>query len=516
MVDATLNAAADPVMDTMTGATKEAEYSVTQLRTMMGEEFRALTTTALVDRYKFFRGAGVTFGGDRDLYLIFGYNDFLTPLDYRSRYERGGIAGRVVDALPKATWRGQGTLVEDEDPKIDTKFEKDWQSLDKRLKIWPTFERADILSRVTSFAVIMIGVKGAGGTETPLPKGTGPDDVIFLSDPYMGGAGPSVSRGVRVRPAREAIVADATITDWDTDVTSPRFGRPLYYQLSRVNAAIPLPALRVHWSRIIHFADGAIEDGIFGEPALRRPWNYFDDLEKVCGGGAEAFFLRANKGTQFDIDKGVKNLSTEEKKDFKEQIDAYVHGMTRVLRTRGVNVTDLGSNVADFSNPIDAIVTLIAGTSTIPKRILTGAEAGELASSQDRENWRDQVIGRQTGYAEPFLLRQLADRLIENGYLTEPKDYKAEWQHTQVMTEDERSAGALSWAQVNAAQGSIVFTDDEIRDHWYGMDPLPPAVKQAIADAKAAVDATKAAALNPAAVNPAKDAVPPAKDVKTP
>ena len=67
--------------------------------------------------------AGLTFGGARDLYQALGYQRKLLPQDYRDRYKRNGIAARVVEAFPKATWRGGAELIEDEDPTETTDFE---------------------------------------------------------------------------------------------------------------------------------------------------------------------------------------------------------------------------------------------------------------------------------------------------------------------------------------------------------------------------------------------------------
>src|ERR1019366_8703222 len=100
-----------------------------------------------------------------------------------------------------------------------------------------------------------------------------------------------------------------------------------------------------------------------------------DDLDKCTGGGAEAFWLRANAGLHLDIDK---DMALPQAKDtvaaLKEQAEDYQNQQTRWLRTRGVTVSHLGSNVANFSGPADAILTQIAGTRKMPKRILTGSE----------------------------------------------------------------------------------------------------------------------------------------------
>lgn len=431
-------------------------------------ELRA-ATSVLLERMQFLRAAGLSFNGLRDMYNILGYPRVISPAQYRDRYARGGIAGRVVDALPKATWRGGGEVIEDEDPKVSTSFEEAWVALNTRLNLWSIFQRLDILAQQGRYAVLLLGAPGDFGQE--LPKGK-PEQLVYMT------------------PFAEE---DARVMEWQIDEHDPRFGQPTKYQLSRLTAnslanlgswgvpAFSPQALQqpVHWSRIIHVpAEGILDNEVFGPPALERVWNLLDDLDKVIGGGAEAFWLRANQGLHLNIDKTTANVKPEELTDLNTQADEYQHQMRRILRTRGVEVNELGSDVANFSNPADAIVTQISGSKAIPKRILTGSEMGELASSQDRENFRDQVNGRQTSYADPTILRQFVNRLIAYRYLPEPKKgaeaYQVKWAHVQVLTEQEKAQGAKDWASVNQTQGAPVFLNREIRDKWYGFEPLTP------------------------------------------
>lgn len=436
-------------------------------RTSEIAEIRA-AASVLIERIQWMRQAGITFEGLRDLYEVLGYARLLTNRNYRDRYYRGGIAKRIVDAFPDATWRGGVTLIEDEDPKVTTPFEQAWEDEDKRLKIISTLLRADKLAGLSAYAVILIGAPGM--LQDELPKGS-VGKLLFLS-PFSGGGGPNFTGN---NQQTMIVDADAMIKEYELDSSNPRYGLPKYYQLRRVNLLTSESwGPSVHWSRIIHIAEGCLDDEVFGIPTLECVWNLLDDLDKVTGGGAEAFWLRANQGFHINFDKDMKDIKPEQKTQLNESLERFKHGIDRFIRTRGVDMTPLGSDVANFLNPADAILTQIAGAKKIPKRILTGSEMGELASSQDRDNWKDQINGRQTGYAEPFILRRLVDRLIDYGYLPTPSKgvdaYDVKWAHMQVMTEDEKASGAQKWAEVNAAAGVTVFSAADIREHWYEMD----------------------------------------------
>lgn len=435
-------------------------------------ELRA-SASVLLQRMQFLHSAGLTFGGNRDVWGVLGYPQVLSTRAYVEKYLRGGIAGRIVDALPNATWRGTVEILEDRDPHKDTEFEKAWKNLDSRFNLQSRLLRVDKLSQLSNYAVLLIGAPG--NLEDELPKGK-PEQLMYFAS-YLGGGGPTTLSNIH-RPG-VSDDADITIYEYETDHTNERFGLPRLYQLRRGEHAgsIAGQSLAVHWSRIIHIADGCLFDDVFGPPSLERVWNLLEDLEKVTGGGAEAFWLRANQGLHLNIDK---DMTVDDAKfavnSLKEQAEDYKHQLTRWLRTRGVDANVLGSDVANFEAPADAIITQIAGSKAIPKRILTGSEMGELASSQDRDNWKDQVNGRQTQYAGPYIVRPLVDRLIKYGYLPTPikgeMAYEVVWPHIEVLTESEKAEGAAKWASVNQTQGTIVFPSAEIRDHWYGREPI--------------------------------------------
>lgn len=432
-------------------------------------ELRTATNT-LVERLQWMRQAGITFHGARDLYEVLGYSRQLTGRMYRDRYARGGIAGRVVEALPHATWRGDLQIVETADAGTpSTPFEKAWAGLELRLQLKAVLQRVDILSMLGSYAVLFLGAPGSPSDALTVQSPVAPDNLWYAT-PFSGGGGP----GMGVGAARQTgdIDADATITAFEQDPKSPRFGQPLTYALRRLDIQAPELRLPIHWSRILHVAEGILDNEVYGQPALERCWNLLDDLDKVTGGGAEAFWLRANQGMHLDVDPTM-TIEEPERKRLKEHAQDYKHELTRMLVTRGVDAKVLGSDVANFGPPSDAILKQIAGSKSIPLRILTGSEMGELASSQDRDNWKDQVNGRQTGYAGPYIVRPLIDRLVAYGFLPSPSGgplvYIVRWPHIQTLTEAEKFAGAQAWANINKAAGVTVFTADEIRDKWYSM-----------------------------------------------
>lgn len=448
-------------------------------------ELRALAS-AMTERLALARVLGATHGGKRDIYGVLGYDDTITTMQYRARYERGGIAKTAVDAMPTAVWRGNGEIFEDEDPDNETEFEKQWKALNDQHHVWSTLQRAHVLASLNRFSAILIGTPGS--LEAPLPKGQ-PGTVLYLRP--IGGnidnSSPSNNTRTSVNSAPDASI---TVKKYDEDPRSRRFGLPLNYSLLGAAFSESVRSLSVHYTRIVHIPSrGFLDNELFGPPVLEAVWNYLLDLEKVEGGGAEAFWLRANKIRQIDVDKKMTLNPDSKQADaeltaLREQIELLDHQLSRTIRTRGVNINDLGSDVADFSGPQGAILSLIAGTLRIPQRVLIGSEAGSMASDQDRDNWNDQVSDCRTDYAHPIVLRPFINRLIEFNYLPTPAQWEPEWPDEGAMTIVETFDAAAKLAEVNNKMGEIVVTQNEVRE-FLNYEPFTDAELQQMKEDKA-------------------------------
>ncbi len=417
----------------------------------------------LFDRQQFMRLAGVQFDGKRDLYNIFGYDRIVTANQYRDEYARGGIAKRIVEAFPKATWRGGIDLFEDEDPEVVTPFEQAWRDLEQKHHIWNTLQNADILAGLSTYSAILIGAPGDLSTE--LPKNA---KLLYLA-PFFGGGGPG-DQGRSASTRTQSSDTDVTIETFDTDPTSERFGEVLIYRLRRTDLSSPLLSREVHWTRVIHVAEGALDNLVYGVPTLENIWNLLFDLEKVTGGGSESYFQRAKHSMNLNIQKDV-SFTPAQLDDLKTKYEEFQHGITNVLPTRGMDVKLIEGAVANFSNAVDSILKQIAGSKGIPLRILTGSEMGSLASEQDADNFEAQVQDRRTGYAGPMIVRKIVDRLIEYGYLPTPKQYDVEWPVKERMDEAQKADLALKMVQVNATYQGEVFSEEEVRERSFGLKP---------------------------------------------
>lgn len=378
--------------------------------------------------------AGKTFDGNRDLYKYLGYKRVLTYQDYYDRYKRNGIARRVVNTPATATWRNF-PIIQDKGLEEETPFLIELNKLTSKLKFFHYAERADKLAGIGRYSVMLVGVRdGRTDLSQPIGKVSGSQDVLYLS---------VFSEG------------NAEINTLDVNPTSERFGLPETYRVkfSKENISLPNTSLNsvpvvVHHTRVIHISDGLLEDDVFGDPRLECVWNYLDDLEKISGGTAEAFWRVVDRGMAFIIDKEAE-LGEDEAEELEDEIDAYVNRMKRFMRLKGMDVKTLGSETPDPRGAFSTVAALIAGTVGIPNRVLFGSERGELASSQDEKNFNARIKERQQSYAGPMIVIPFINKLISIGALPAPinGEYELIWPDLSTLSQQEEADIAARNAQ---------------------------------------------------------------------
>jgi hypothetical protein len=405
-------------------------------------------------------GYGTSHNGARDYFDVLGYPKQLSIHDYLVKFERDPLGGRIVEFPPDETWRDTPTVKDgrDKDALDDTTFTNAWSDFAERMRVYHYCQRADILCGIGRFSILLIGVADGGDLESEVKRVTSLDQILYL------------------RPYGEQSVE---VAEYENDPASPRFGLPRIYTVTfaDTNTLGNLGTIqrRVHASRVIHVAEGLLENDVYGMPRLQRVYNLLDDILKLVGGAAEASWLLMRKGFVLNIDRDI-NAADINADNIKEQFDEYEHGLRRFMTTQGVNVSDLGSEVVDPSGPFSVIIGLISAATGIPQRILLGSERGELASSQDGANWAGAIASRQLNFAEPTILRPLIDRLIAWGAMPPPTQgrYTVVWDELFELNDQERAAIAVAWADAIQKLAAVYGEPPVTMEEWRGdFTPFP-------------------------------------------
>lgn len=403
---------------------------------------------------------GVQFDGARDLYETFGYKRFPDVQDYQNMYDRHGLGHRIINKFADSTWNRTPVLIDGEQrsdtlDKGATSFLKEWVALAKRLGVTQIMRQADIMSQIGRYAVVFLGTSGTDYTQ-PSKKGGG---LFFLS------------------AYGEAVT---TIEGLIQDVKNEKFGMPDRYtiQFNYQDEGLVMPGgTSIHHTRVIHIAEDKLGSRIYGTPRLQAPINRLWDLEKTTGGGAEAAWLAVWGGMLFTATEGMDlpDEGSAEARSMDEQMNKFFHRMQRYAVLKGVEAQNLGSQTVDIDKIYTTLKTDLAGTVGIPQRILFGSERGELASSQDMQEWNSLIETRRTNHAEPEVLYPFVDWCISMGVLPPPKsgEYKCEWYPPYSMTMMEKAQYANALAQgANSISGGVPETAMDVNE-WRVAGGLP-------------------------------------------
>lgn len=442
---------------------KDRIVNVIRNLVLVHKQMNALSTT---------NSAAPMFAKDRQYYTEFGYNNQPTFTDKLRKYRRQDIAGRVIDAEPLAIWSKPPTLKGPPEEWITR-----WEKVVKSVNLWPVFQRLDKLAGLDTYAVLLIGVEGINSFEQPLelrgrPRNVTPDNptgsrkLLYLQ-PYAAEHAKIIRLEERInnpnfgKPSMYDITSEAGSSYFASNNPSPNETTvrqlPLFQNGGKssesfnptgaLNNAGQSRTLRVRSDYIVHIAENILEDDVYGFPRMDRIYNLLDDALKVSGSSAESFWLQCYKGIQFDVDKEV-NLSEDDVIALEAQVDEYVNKLRRVIQTKGVTVNPLDAKTVDPKSHFDVIVSLISGATGIPKRILFGSEAGQLASQQDRANWAERIDQRRTMFAEVTMLKPFIQKCISLGILPEfdVDEIEYEWPESYQLSQLEK-------AEVSARKG---------------------------------------------------------------
>lgn len=420
------------------------------------------------------------FGGKRDLAAALGYQPLLHYENYLARYARGDIAGRIVEIPPEATWSTLPRLTNDEQLEAVKPVSKKFQRLAERVQLRRMLEKADVLAGIGRYSVLLIGFDDKRALDEPVQAGSvGADGVLY------------------VQPFSEM---SALPIELELDTSSSNFGRPKIYQLDlahgltqdqglaatllrkHVKATFSGPTTRrVHASRLVHIAEGTLEDDLFGRPRLRRVWDRLDDLAKTVGGSAEVFWMVANRGLQFDVDKEMR-LNDDDKKDLDAQMEAYVNGLSRIFKTKGIKIqglNELGSGNVNPRQVFAVIAALVVGATGIPYRMLFGTERGQNINEQDRKAWLEQVAARRDTFGNEVVLRPFIDKLVHAGALPAvARESQIVWPMIHDDMHRAEVADVIARAEANHAKakanGGAALATSEFRSIYLGLSPQKP------------------------------------------
>lgn len=383
----------------------------------------------------------------KDINAECGYPYQPTVFMYRQWYDREGIATRVVNVYPDECWSVYPELYEDE-ASNETAFEKVWGELldTPGMNPWTYLHRADSLSGIGAFGILLLGFDDGGDLAEPVPGvlPTGEKDPDYKEERKL----------LYMRAFDQTLVQ---VQSYETDPGNPRYGQPLYYYVKFTDplllAASVQPALQdytmktVHWSRVIHFADNRMSSEVFGVPRMQPVLNRLFDLRKILAGSGEMFWRGAMPGWAFETPPELGTDVEMDDKSLRDQFEAWANGLQRYVALTGMTAKSLAPQVSPPTAHVEEQLRAICTALGVPMRIFQGSESGHLASTQDAETWNRRLKRRQEAYINSFVIRPFVERLVAVGVLPKPKKLFINWNDLNAMSDEQKSDIALKKSQ---------------------------------------------------------------------
>ena len=353
-----------------------------------------------------------TQGKERNYDRIFGYNKNPSYSSYCNLYQRNPIAHRITNEMVTKLWAAKPQIIIENNEAQTRTLNNAIEEFD----ILNVMEQADLKAFLGGWSIIRI-LPGQLNTPTRFDAFAGNELTVKLED-----------RNV------------------------PEYGQITEYVIKKTNT--PIKA-----KDAIHVANNSHFDRIKGVPGLKSIYNTLQDIGKVIGSSAESIWLAAAQRSILQIeqqgggDDKVVEATLKNMKDIQE-------GIIRNMAIVNGQVSDTQQSAVSPTDHFTVLTQQISAATGIPTRILTGSERGNLASTQDEENWRVQLRTRQVNHIETQILRPVLNNLFNSNLFTQ-QNLTASILWEEVSSEDGRIADATKIAALLIQLETIIALDEQ-------------------------------------------------------
>ena len=356
---------------------------------------------------------------------------------------REPIAHRVVFTVAHDIFDNWFTLKLEGDEKGEKSkvFDKQIQTELTRLKAKEELTRMSVFERAYQYGILVLGYEQSG-------------DKFQLSE--------EVENPTSLRYIKAYGPTQITRVDEVKDRDDPRYGLPLIYNIKRSGIA----NLKVHYSRVIHFATRLIDHDWKGLSVLDPIWDDLTTIRNICWGMGQTMY---RYGSGFpDI-----TFTGAEQEDIQDWIDAggldnwnartgFVHNENQTFEFKGPEGHAL--NPVNFYLP--PMERISCGTG-IPLAILRGVQAGALTGSEvNQQEYYGLISDEQSGYESGIhKLINIIQSLTKSDKPTKTDqevEFQFEWQSGFEL--DEKKKAEIEQLQIQTLVAKAQFmTRNELR-----------------------------------------------------
>lgn len=399
-----------------------------------------------------------------NVYKDYGYPENPTFWDFYKAYKRNPIGRAGIDRPVDKTWQDNPCIVVEGDVHTETPDERRIRLAFSRLMLWTKLKKADVRGRVGEYSALILRFADSKPFHEPVDRVPGGLDGL-----------------VEVIPAWSE---QLKVSMWDTDTASPTYGQPMMYEFNEAEVDDTdaqnqrVRSFTVHPDRVHIWSD----DGtVWGESALEAGLNQLIDIEKILGAGGEGFWKNAKSAPVLSMDKDARpeNLAAmlgvpvnEIGDAMGEAVEEWQKGFDQLLMLQGIESKTLAVTLPNnperfFMNAVQAFAASIP----ISTKILLGSQSGERASTEDANEFDEQIMSRRANIVVPNILR-LIRKLVDFGVLPD-REWDVYWSDLTAASQTEKHDLAKSMATTNKDMMAMdrVFTVDEIRE-MAGYEPM--------------------------------------------
>jgi len=206
--------------------------------------------------------------------------------------------------------------------------------------------------------------------------------------------------------------------DTDKDKGSPRFGLPEIYKIKIAEGE----EAEIHYSRVIHFATRLLDHPWKGMSVLEPVWDDLTVIRNIAWGMGQTLY---RYGSGFPV-VTVKGATREQLREWAREWGPLT-ARTSLFKSdkQDIEFKGLAGRALDPEPYYSAIMERISAGSGIPKPMIIGAQAGQLAGSEVNEREYFKLISDCQSRYEPGIM-DLIDRLMKTGQIQDVH-YKINW-----------------------------------------------------------------------------------------
>ncbi|MGB2063580.1 MAG: anti-CBASS protein Acb1 family protein [Marinomonas gallaica] len=407
----------------------------------------------------------------------YGWPETIDFNDYYSIYSRSTYAAAIIDKVVDKCWQNNPWVMGSEDRRAEqmNAKEKKFYEFAKRFNLWYKLQELDRMQSIGQYAGLLVEVRDGKQLSEPMERVKESQISNFLV-------------------LTEGMLQPLT---YDENSKSDRYKLPLTYQLDYTEYGDRNPQsqrnVTVHHSRLIIWAEGAVNDGIFGRSRLMNPFNTLLSLQKISGAGPEGFWqsTRGSFTMTFDKDADLNKLAqmygvslAELPDELGSVVEDFRRNYDNVIAMQGGEIKPLTFSLPSPKDYLDGLKDELAATG-IPLTEIIGQQVDERSSTENGKQFAGYCEARQNGFLDRairktldwFMTIGIVDRMPFHvcwEELYQPSmEQKLELVAKMMDANLKRAQIVQTLATVGAddEQGLYIFSSDEVRDAA-GMDAL--------------------------------------------